>query len=75
MRLVDTGDFVAKEGNKLLAEGEGRVFWPDTRGNEPFLTITLGEGRRYVLFIEGVEELNELFKAFAPLPEEKYLDI
>jgi len=53
-------------------QGEGKVFWPDTRGCEPFLTITVGN---YELFIEGENELNEVFMAFAPIPDTKYLDI
>lgn len=67
MRLVDL-----EQHTGPLAEGVGRVFWPDTRGMEPFLTVTVGH---YRLYIEGFGELNNLFKAFAPEPETHYLDI
>lgn len=65
MRLVNL-----KTNEQIV--GKGKVFWPDTRGTEPYLTITVGD---YKLFIEGEEELNSLFMAFAPSPNVKYLDI
>jgi len=58
--------------SEKLAVGIPEVFWPDTRGTEPFLKITVGD---IILYLEGLAELNELFGAFAPLPDKHYLDL
>lgn len=61
-----------ESATEKLAEDMPKVFWPDTRGTEPFLTITVGD---IVLYLEGMSELKELYMGFFPYPDDRYLDL
>ncbi len=69
MRVVQSHSNLARNIN--LAQGVPRIMWPSTRCTDPFLRIDCGE---ISIFFESPEELNELFMAFAPRPEVRYLD-